>query len=144
MLLYVYRVKGPLREFADDYLRSLLTQAPLEQCVAFAEHITQVGRALSRLKATVEIENDIPELELKRGVYDVQRLIYDHVLKCFWNDDYDFLTNAMVNFDWYRPLHAFRYREEDIRAWCRALQMVIEHMDVSPSGLSTVMRKSYS
>jgi SAM-dependent methyltransferase len=144
MLLYVYRVKGPLREFADNYLRGLLTQVPLEQCLAFAENITQFGRALSRLKATVEIENDIPELELKRGSYDVQRLIYDHILKCFWNDDYDFLTNAMVNFDWYRPLHAFRYREEDIRTWCRALQMAIEYMDVSPSGISTVMRKSHS
>src|SRR5439155_2803615 len=109
ILLYVYRAKGPIREFADDYLRGKLTQAPLQDCLAFSEKITRLGRNLSRLQVAVEIEDDIPELGLQRGTYEVQRLVYDHVLKCFWNEDYDFLTNVMVNFDWYRPIHAFRY-----------------------------------
>lgn len=141
MLLYVYRMKGPLREFADDYLRTLCTQAPLEQCLDFAERMTRFGRALSRLRATVEIEDDMPELGIKRGTYDVQRLVYDHVVKCFWNDAYDFMTNAMINFDWYRPLHAFRYSEADIRAWSTAEGLDIQHIDVSPSGISTIMQK---
>ena len=141
LLLYVYRIKGPLREFADDYLRGLLTQAPLDQCLAFSENITRLGRALSRLRASVEIEDDIPELGLQRGTYDVQRLLYDHVLKCFWNDDYDFLTNVMVNFDWYRPVHAFRYTEADVRGWCQAEGLEIQHLDSASSGISMVLRK---
>lgn len=141
LLLYVYRVKGPLREFADDHLRGIFTTAPLEQCLDFSERITRFGRALSRLRATVEIEDDLPELGIKRGVYDVQRLLYDHVLKCFWNDNYDFMTNAMINFDWYRPLHAFRYSEDDIRSWSAGEGLAIQHMDVSPSGISAIMQK---
>jgi SAM-dependent methyltransferase len=143
LLLYVYRIKGPLREFADDYLRGLLTQAPLETCLDFAERITRFGHALSRLQATVEIADDIPELGIKRGSYDVQRLIYDHVLKCFWNDEYDFMTNAMINFDWYRPLHAFRYSEADVRSWGKAEGLEIQHLDVSASGISTIMQKPH-
>jgi SAM-dependent methyltransferase/uncharacterized protein YbaR (Trm112 family) len=144
MLLYAYRIKGPLREFADDHLRGILTQAPLAACLDFSERITRFGRALSQLRATVEIEDDMPELGIKHGTYDVQRLIYDHVLKCFWNDDYDFMTNAMINFDWYRPLHAFRYSEADIRGWSAAEGLDIQHIDVSPSGISTIMQKLHS
>jgi SAM-dependent methyltransferase len=140
-LLYVYRVKGPLREFADDHLRGILTQGPPERCVDFSERVTRLGRNLSRLKATVEIEDDLPELGIRRGTYDVQRLIYDHVLKCFWNGDYDFETNVMVNFDWYRPAHAFRYTEEEVRGWARAAAVEVEHCDVSPSGISTILRR---
>lgn len=143
LLLYVYRRKGPLREFADDYLRGMLTQAPLDICQDFAERITRFGHALSQLQATVEVEDDLPELGIKRGSYDVQRLIYDHILKCFWNDHYDFMTNAMVNFDWYRPLHAFRYSEADVSCWSHAEGLEIQHMDVSPSGISTIMRKRH-
>jgi arsenite methyltransferase len=141
MLLYVYRIKGPLREFADDHLRGILTQVPPEKCWDFSERITRFGRALSQLRATVEIEDDIPELGIKRGAHDVQRLIYDHVVKCFWRDEYDFMMNVMINFDWYSPLHAFRYSEADIRGWSTAAGLVIQHMDISPSGISTIMQK---
>ncbi len=141
LLLYVYRIKGPLREFADDYLRTIFTQTSDEECLEFSEQITRFGRALSQLQATVDLEDDIPVLGLKRGTYDVQRLIYDHVIKCFWNDDYDFLTNAMINFDWYRPLHAFRYSEEDVCHWGREIGLEIRHVDVAPSGISTIMYK---
>lgn len=141
ILLYVYRVKGPLREFADDFLRGIYTQSSLEACVDFSEKITRLGRNLTRLQAKVEVEDDIAELGIQRGVYDVQRLLYDHVLKCFWNDDYDFETNVMVNFDWYRPVHAFRYREDDVRAWCRNEGLEMRHIQVSLSGISTIMGK---
>jgi hypothetical protein len=67
--------------------------------------------------------------------------MYDHVLKCFWNDDYDFMTNAMINFDWYRPQHAFRYSAADICDWSAAEGLDIQHMDISPSGISTIMHK---
>jgi arsenite methyltransferase len=142
LLLYVYKIKSPLREFADAHLRGILTQAPLEESIAFSEKITRLGRNLSRLNANVEVEDDIPELGLKKGTYDVQRLIYDHILKCFWNDDYTFETNVMVNFDWYRPVHAFRYTPEEVCNWGKAESLEIVRLHVTPSGISTIMRKS--
>ena len=47
----------------------------------------------------------------------------------------------MVNFDWYRPFHAFRYSEQEIRGWGQAQNLEIEHFSVVPSGISVVMRK---
>jgi SAM-dependent methyltransferase len=141
MLLYVYRVKGPLREFADDHLRAIYTRAPLEACLEFSERLARLGRNLSRLGATVEVEDDFPELGLARGRHDVQRLIYDHVLKCFWNEAFDFETNAMVNFDWYRPVHAFRYTEQEVRGWAADAGLEVLRMHVCPSGISTILRR---
>lgn len=141
-LLYVYSVKGPLREFADDHLRGLFTRGPVEDALAFSERITRFGRNLSKLGARVEIEDDLPELGIKKGSYDVQRLIYDHIVKCFWNDDYDFATNAMVNFDWYRPLHAFRYTEADVRGWAKDAGLSVERLDLSPSGISVRLART--
>lgn len=141
-LLYVYKVKGALREFADDHLRGIMTAAPVEACVAFSEKMARLGKNLSHLQAQVDVDDDIPELGIKKGRYDVQRLIYDHVLKCFWNDDYDFETNAMVNFDWYRPTHAFRYTEDQVRGWAKTAGLAIQHVDNSPSGISAVMAKA--
>lgn len=141
MLLYVYRVKGALREFADDHLRSTLVDAPVEHTIEFSRKMARLGRALSGLRATVQIEDTIPELGVAPGTYDVQRFIYDHVLKCFWNDDYDFETNAMINFDWYRPHHAFRYTEEQVRGWAKGAALAVSRLDVSPSGISVVLRK---
>jgi hypothetical protein len=62
-------------------------------------------------------------------------------VKCFWNDDYDAETNAMINFDWYRPRHAFRYTEAQVRAWAEQAALPVTRVDVSPSGISVVMKK---
>lgn len=141
LLLYLYKVKAPLRELADDHLRALLTAASEEEALRFTASVTRLGRDLSRLGARIEVEEDIPELGIAAGDYDLQRLLYDHVLKCFWNDDYDFETNAMINYDWYRPRHAFRYRPEEIERWCEEEGLEIRHFDVSPSGISVIARR---
>jgi SAM-dependent methyltransferase len=142
MLLYVYKVKGALREFSDDYLRGIYTQSSVDDAVDFSARLTRLGRNLSALHAKIEVEDDLPELGIKKGTYDVQRLIYDHILKCYWNDSFDFDTNVMVNFDWYRPLHAYRYTPDDVRGWCADNGLTLQHMDISPSGISTIMQKA--
>lgn len=141
LLLYVYRVKAPLRELADDHLRATLTRAPLDEVLAFCRRVTKLGRELSGLGARVTIDEDIPELGITAGTYDLQRLVYYHVVKCFWNDDYDFDTNVMINFDWYRPAHAFRYKPEDVRRWCDEEGLAVERLHVCASGISLIARK---
>lgn len=141
LLLYVYKVKGALREFSDDYLRGKYTDSPLEEALDFSERITRLGHNLSKLNIKVEVEDDFPEFGFTKGTYDVQRLIYDYIFKCYWNDSFDFETNVMVNFDWYRPTHAFRYTPAQIQAWCQTHHLAMQHLHVSPSGISSIMRK---
>ena len=136
LAVYVYRQKAPLRELADDYLRGRYTRASEQECYAFSRAVTRLGRALAGLKAEVDIPEDIPALGIAAGRHDVQRLVYWHMLKCFWNDDFDFETNVMVNFDWYRPVYAHRHRPEEIEAWCAESGLEIVHLDIADSGIS--------
>ena len=114
---YVYRKKAVIREFADDYVRDRIKDGSFEEALEVCDGITKLGKALADLKATVEIEEDIPILGIKKGTFDVQRFIHWNVMKCFWNDDFDFFTNNVVNADWYHPIYCFRYTPEEFRSW---------------------------
>ncbi len=140
--VYVYKVKGPIREFCDDYLRARTTTMSPEECLRFSEAMTKFGRALSELRVEIEVPEDLPLLEIRAGRYDLQRFLYWNVFKMYWNDGMDWTSNVITNFDWYHPLHAHRHRPEELRAWCAEERLTIEHFDEMESGLSVLARKA--
>jgi len=137
---YVYRKKAVLREFADDYVRRLISGLPIDQALEVCEGITRLGQALAGLKAEVEIEQDIPVLGIRKGRYDVQRFFHWNVMKCFWNDQFDFFTNNIINFDWYHPEFCFRYEPTEFRSWFER-GWEIEAWDEQEAGISCRARK---
>ena len=141
LAFYVYKVKGPLREFADDHLRSLATRMPEAEALRLSEALTRFGQALTEQRLTMEVPVAIPELGISAGRFDVQRWLYWNVFKCFYNADWDWETNVMTNYDWYRPVTAYRYRPEEIREWIAAAGLEILHEDVGDAGLSYRCRK---
>jgi len=106
---YVYVRKGPIREFCDDYIRKRTVGMTPRECFDFSRSVTHLGKALSDLRAEIRLPEPIPILGIAAGRHDVQRLFYWNFLKCFWNADYSFETNVMINFDWYHPLNAHRH-----------------------------------
>jgi SAM-dependent methyltransferase len=140
LALYVYSRKAPIREFTDDYLRRRTTEMSNEECYEFSRQITLLGRALSELNAKVTLPEAVPLLGIPAGTHDVQRLIYWNVMKCFWNPEYDFETNVMINFDWYHPKFAWRHTPEEVRGWFEKAGLEVERLDVIPSGISAVGR----
>jgi len=141
---YVYRKKGPIREFCDDYIRERTVKMSPEECYKVSEAITKLGKSLSDMKATVEVPEDIPILGMKAGSYDLQRFIYWNVFKCYWNDTMDWESNVITNFDWYHPLHAHRHTREEVEGWCKEEGLQIEHLDEQESGISVRALKSGS
>ena len=137
---YVYRRKGPIREFADDFIRQHTTAMPADECMEFCRTITEFGRALTNVHAEVDVPDAIPLLGIEAGSQDVQRFIYWNVLKCFWNEEYDFELNVLVNFDWYHPKFAFRHTPDEVRGWFAALELELERLDVGDAGISAVGR----
>ncbi len=108
----------------------------VDECMEFSAVMSEFGRELSDADATVTLERDIPLLGIPAGEHDVQRLIYWHFLKCFWNDDFSPNLNDLVNFDWYHPPYASRHTEDEVRGWCDDLGLEIEHLDVGDAGIS--------
>ncbi len=140
MCCYVYRKKGPIREFTDDLVRAQISGLPADEALATCESITKLGQTLANLRINVEIPEDIPSLGIKKGPIDLQRLFHWHVFKCFWNDEFDFFTNNIVNFDWYHPEHCFRFEPDEFRAWF-AEGWDVQAWDVQEAGISCRARK---
>jgi SAM-dependent methyltransferase len=138
---YVYRVKGPIREFCDEHLRAAVIAMPEADALRMAEAVTRFGKALTEQAVTIDIPEAIPELGISAGTFDLQRWLYWNVFKCFYNADWDWDTNVMTNYDWYRPVTAFRYSPEQIRQWIREEQLEILHEDVGDAGLSYRCRR---
>jgi SAM-dependent methyltransferase/uncharacterized protein YbaR (Trm112 family) len=136
--VYVYKEKALLRELADERIRELTTRMSVDECMQFSAQVTELGRELSRLGATVKLEQGVPLLGIEPGEHDVQRLIYWTFLKCFWNDDFSDNLNVLVNFDWYHPPYAWRHTPEEVRGWCEEDGLAVERLDVMESGISVL------
>ncbi len=139
---YVYKKKAPVREFCDDLIRAQTVHMKPEDCLKVSEAITKFGKALSDLKITIDVPEDIPILGIKAGKQDLQRFIYWNMFKCYWNDTMDWDSNVITNFDWYHPLHAHRHTKEEVEQWCKEEQLTIEHLDIQESGISVRARKA--
>ncbi len=139
--VYVYKRKGPIREFCDDFLRGHYTRSSEEEAYEFAVAMTGLGKALHELEVEVEVPSDIPILGIKRGRQNLQRFIYWNVFKCYWNESLDFETSVMTNFDWYRPKYAHRHTPQEVRSWCDEAGLEIVHFNVIESGISVRARK---
>lgn len=137
---YVYRKKAVIREFTDDYVRERIKDLSFEQALEVCEAITKLGKALADLHVVVDVEEDIPILGIKKGKIDVQRFMHWNVMKCFWNDEFDFFTNNVVNADWYHPVYCFRYTPEEFRAWFKDGWEIL-FWDEQEAGLSCRARK---
>jgi arsenite methyltransferase len=136
ILFYVYRKKGAIREFSDDHVRDVVADLPPETAWETLKPITLLGESLARAHVTIRVPEDIPCLGMKAGEYDLQRFMYDHVVKLFWNDAFTFDENHHVNFDWFHPRYAHRQTEEEVAEWCRDLRLDIVHQAIEVSGIS--------
>lgn len=134
--IYVYKKKGPVREFCDDYLRGFTTHLSERECWGFSKMMTNFGKSLSDLQIEFEVPEDIPALGIKAGKYNLQRFFYYHIFKCFWNERFNFDENNLVNFDWYHPAHAHRHTVEEVKAWFQKAGLELVHLDISDSGIT--------
>jgi arsenite methyltransferase len=142
LYFYVYRRKGPIREFTDDHVRQAIAGLSDSEAWEVMRSFTQLARKLSELHATIEIDEAVPILGIEAGRQDVQRLIYWNFAKLYWNDAMTLEENTHINFNWYRPTYAHRQSEAEIRDWCVLAGLRIRRFHEQPSGFSVVAVKN--
>jgi ubiquinone/menaquinone biosynthesis C-methylase UbiE len=141
MTLYVYKEKPRLRELADTVIRETTTEMTIEECEAFSEKMTTLGKELYETNAEITVP-EIPELDIEAGTYSIHEFMYRYFLKCFFdweNEDWD--TSVATNFDWYHPEYAYRYSESDFREMLVANDLHIEFFNEQMSGYSARVTK---
>jgi SAM-dependent methyltransferase len=139
--IYVYKVKAPIREYTDDFVRQKIAGMPYEEAMAACREITELGRVLSETAGKVTVPA-VKVLGIEAGEYDVQRFLYHFFMKCYWNPDIDFEANAVINYDWYHPQLCTRHTPDEIRGWVRDAGIAINHACVDHYGITMRGRKA--
>lgn len=134
IMFYVYRLKSPIREFSDDYIRSVVADLPPEEAWEMMRPLTKLAQVLTEKQIIIDVPEAIPYLGIKAGPQDIQRLIYWNVAKMFWNSQLSFEENLHINFDWYHPRYAHRQSAEQIQTWCADCNLQVVHFHEQESG----------
>ncbi len=133
--IYVYRIKAPIREFVDDYIRQKVTRLPYREAIEVCKDIAKIGQTLSQLNIKITVPQ-IDVIGVEAGEYDIQRFLYHFFMKCFWNPDLTFDENAAINYDWYHPQVAARFTLEEVREWFSHARLSIVQEHVDPYGIT--------
>lgn len=114
--IYVYKIKAPIREFADDYVRDEISGLPYKEAMRLMGQITELGKVLSDLNLKVTVP-EVEVLKIPAGEYEIQRLLYHFFLKCFWNGSMSNEENTAINYDWYHPQLCTRHTLMEVKDW---------------------------
>jgi arsenite methyltransferase len=140
-LFYVYRRKGPIREFTDDYIRGQLRDLDPSQAWEALKPVTRLGEALGHLGIELDVPEEIELIGIPAGQIDIQRLFYWHVLKAFYRPDLTFDEMHHINYDWFAPANAHRQSPEEVQKWCAEGGLDIERENLQEAGITIIARK---
>lgn len=141
-MFYVYRRKGPVREFTDDHIREQLQSMAPNAAWDAVRPLTRLGQQLGELDVDVDIPEAIELLQIPAGPISVQRLFYWHVCKAYYSSDLTLEEMNHINFDWFAPQNAHRQSPEEVRSWCASLNLEIERENVQDAGITIVARRA--
>jgi len=136
IIFYIYKVKAPLREFSDDYIRNLISKMSPDEAFEANKSITKLAESLHNQKINITIPEDVPLLGFKKGEYDLQRFIYQNIFKLFWKESMGFYESNMENFDWYYPKYSWRHTEQEIKDWCSEFNLSPKMIKENYSGFT--------
>lgn len=138
----VYRKAAPLRDFTDDFVRNLVSDLEPQEAWDKLIPITKLAQELHG--KNIKVKNEIKELEIEEGEYDLQRFVYYKFIKTFWNENMSFEDNHMVVFDWYYPKVSERYTIEEVKLWLSKLNLEIVKLEVLEGGIGVIAKKNKS
>ncbi|ACJ18501.1 class I SAM-dependent methyltransferase [Coxiella burnetii] len=141
-LFYIYRKKGPIREFCDDYIRSQIQDLSCEKAWEDIKSLSKLGKILGDLNIEIEIPEEIKSLNIPAGKINLQRFFYWHIFKAFYHPDLNLEELTHINYDWYAPRNEHRHTEDEIIQWCNEEKLEIERIDIEPAGISVIARKA--
>ena len=104
--------------------------------------LSRLGKLLGELDIEIDIPERIDLLDISAGRINLQRFVYWHVLKAFYRPDLTLDEMNHINFDWYAPKNAHRHSPEEVRGWCAALDLAIEHERVEEAGITIIARRT--
>lgn len=141
---YIYRKKGPIREFTDDYIRERLSKMPPAAAWEALKPLTELGKTLGALDIEIDIPQAIDVLDIPAGKINLQRLFYWHIFKAYYRPEWSDEEMLHVNYDWFAPKNCFRHTQEELERWCKECGLEIERLDTDELAGYTFIAKKVS
>lgn len=138
--IYVYKIKAPLREYADDYVRGIISGMPYEESSKALDEITEFGRVIAEMGITIQVPK-VDILGIEAGEYDLQRFMYHFFFKAYWNNMFSREENNAINYDWYHPQIATRHSLEEVLGWYSDNNLDVTHEFVDHYGITVRGKK---
>jgi arsenite methyltransferase len=140
-LFYVYRKKGPVREFTDDYVREKLQHMSPDEALNTLYPLTKLGEALGKLNIDIEVTDAVEMLGIPAGKINLQRLFYWHFCKAFYRPELTVGEMNLINFDWYAPKNAHRQTLAEVLSWCDEAGLTAERVVEQEAGITVIAMK---
>jgi len=140
-MFYVYRKKGPVREFTDDYIREELQSISPEEGWNKLIGLTKLGIELGKLNIEIDMPENVEILNIPAGKINLQRLFYWHIFKAFYDPNLSFDEMHHINFDWYAPKNAHRHTVEEVKSWCDQNHLTVKHLKEEDAGITCIAKK---
>jgi arsenite methyltransferase len=138
---WIYKRQKPIRHLTDAYIRSVISAMSPEEGFEAIKPLTELGIALGQIKEEIDIPEDIPYLEIKKGKYNVQRFFYYHIMKLFYNPELPFQRHAVNNWNAYYPKHVLFLPPAEIRSFFEQLGFRFEIWNEEGNGVSLIAVK---
>jgi arsenite methyltransferase len=138
---WIYKRQKPIRHLTDAYIRSVISNMSPEEGFDAVKPLTKLGIALGQIKEEIDIPEDIPFLEIKKGKYNLQRFFYYHIMKLFYNPDLPFQRHVVNNWNAYYPKHVLFLTPAEIRSFFEELGFRFEIWNEEGNGVSLIAVK---
>ena len=140
-MFYIYKRKSAIREFCDKYIRDKLKSLSPRKSWEKLKPITEIGIELGKINKTININKDIDLLGIPKGKISVQRLFYWYIFKCYYDKKFSFNEMHHINYDWYSPQNASTHTKEEVKKWCKKVNLSILNFEVDNAGISVIAKK---
>ena len=140
-IFWVYKKQTFFREYSDQLIRSKITKMNNSDTKNTLKDITDFGRQLHNSKVKIKILRDFKLLGIKKGNYTIHNIIFRYLFKSVYNPILGYLGSFYENFDWYKPDINNTYTTEEIRVICKKLDLRINKIFISTSGIGIVSSK---
>lgn len=142
IMFYVYRKKGPIREFTDDYIRKKMQNMTPQEAWEAMIPLSKLGKVLGDLNIEIDIPEAIDLLDIPAGKINLQRFVYWHVMKAFYRPEMSIDEMNHINFDWYMPKNAHRHTIEEVRNWCKNAGFDIKREKEEEAGITIIAKRT--
>jgi arsenite methyltransferase len=138
---WIYKRQKPIRHLTDAYIRSVISSMRPQDAFEAVKPLTKLGIALGEIEQELDVPEDIPFLEIKKGKYNLQRFFYYHIMKLFNNPDLPFQRHVVNNWNAYYPKHVLFLPAAEIRSFFAELGFQFEIWNEEGNGISIIAIK---